>query len=387
MEKLYYHSPYTIEFQAEVISCRNGKKGFEAVLDQTAFYPEGGGQPFDTGTLGGVKVEAVHEKNETVTHYTDGPLEPGTTITGHLDWERRFSNMQQHSGEHIVSGLIHGRFGYDNVGFHMGREEMTIDINGMLTWEQVMDIERDANRVVYNNAPLCVTYPSQEELSVIAYRSKKELTGPIRIVEVPGADICACCGTHVKNAGEIGIIKILSLIHYKGGVRLSLLCGEKALLDYERKTEQTSRLSSLLSAKTESIVEAVIKLKQEAADREARNISLFRKLLEIKANCYEVSDRWLLIFEEEMMPADLRQFCEMLLEKKKGMVVAVCSQKEKGEYSYCIGSRSRDMKQLLKTLNEVLSGRGGGSSVMIQGTFLAEKENIQSAFEEEAAKS
>ena len=192
MEKLYYRIPYIRQFEAKVVSCEKGKKGFEVILDRTAFYPEGGGQPSDTGTLGTVRVLDVHERGEEVIHYTDQELQEGQTVTGAIDWDNRFSNMQQHSGEHIVSGLIHGRYGYDNVGFHMGHEEMTIDLNGILTWEELMEIEKEANEIVFANRQIKATYPSEEELQKLDYRSKKELSGRVRIVEVPGADCCAC---------------------------------------------------------------------------------------------------------------------------------------------------------------------------------------------------
>lgn len=386
MEKLYYLTPFAAEFQAEVLTCEKGKKGFEVLLDKTAFYPEGGGQPYDTGTLGSVKVSEVHEKGGEVIHYTDGPLKAGQTVHGRIDWDRRFCYMQQHSGEHIVSGLIHTRFGYDNVGFHMSSDEMTIDLNGVLTWEQLMEIEREANRFVYENRRLRVTYPSCEELSHIDYRSKKELIGQVRIVEIPGADVCACCGTHVERTGEIGVIKFLSMIHYKNGVRITMSCGEKALLDYERKNDQINLLSNLLSAKPEKVVEAVERLKQESADKEIQAANLTRQLFEMKTDRYETSDQSLLIFEPELSPVLIRRFCDLLLEKNKGRVVAVCSEKENGEYNYCIGSRSIDMKLLGSPLNAALAGHGGGSSLMIQGIFRAKEDEIRTVFMEETAK-
>ncbi|MEG2427378.1 MAG: alanine--tRNA ligase-related protein [Clostridium sp.] len=390
MEKLYQQAPYTVKFEAEVISCKEGKTGFEVILNRTAFYPEGGGQPSDTGVLGGAKVLSVHEKAGEIIHYTDAALNPGEIIQGTIDWNQRFSNMQQHSGEHIVSGLIHAHFGYDNVGFHMGNEEMTIDLNGVLTWEQLMDIEQEANRMIYKNIPLCITYPSEEELETISYRSKKELTGQVRIVEVPGADVCACCGTHVERTGEIGIIKFISMIHYKTGVRISMLCGEKALLACERRIDQTNRISAILSAKQDNIVVAVEKLKQDALEKEGQIAGLKRQLITIKAEQFEDremrADQCLLVFEPELSPILVRQFCDLLLEKNKGLIAAVCSEKMAGEYNYCIGSRAGGMKSLGKNLNEELTGKGGGTDLMIQGTFHAEEQDIRFAFEKETAK-
>lgn len=383
MEKLYYEKPYACEFEAEVISCEEGKEYYEIVLKETAFYPEGGGQPSDTGRLDDANVIKVQEKNSQIIHYTDSPLEKGALVIGRLDWDRRFLNMQQHSGEHIVSGLIHTEYGYDNVGFHMGAEEMTIDLNGSLTWEQLMEIERTANGIVYKNLPLYITYPTPEALSTLEYRSKKELSGQVRIVEIPGADTCACCGTHVARTGEIGIIKFLSVMNYKGGVRISMACGKKALMDYEKKTDQTNCLSNLLSAKPEKIAESVERLLREKSEQEYKLENVMRELLTLKAAGYKECGRELLVFEQGLPPVQIRRFCELLLEKEKGLVVAVLSEKEDGGYNYCVGSRTVDMRPLGKTLNAALNGRGGGNSPMIQGTFFAEERIIREVFENE----
>ena len=386
MEKIYYEKPYACEFEAEVITCEKGKDYYETILDKTAFYPEGGGQPSDTGKLSGAHVIKVQERDGRIIHYTDTLFEKGTVVTGQIDWDRRFLNMQQHSGEHIVSGLIHAGYGYDNVGFHMGSEEMTIDLNGVLTWQQLMEIEKTANTIVYKNLPLHITYPTPEELTNLEYRSKKELSGQVRIVEVPGADVCACCGTHVARTGEIGLIKFLSVINYKGGVRITMACGGKALTDYEQKTEQTNCLSALLSAKPDRLTEAVERLLKEKSEQDYKLEHVMRELLELKADRYEAFGRELLVFEQGLPPVRVRRFCELLLEKEKGSVVAVLSTKEGGGYNYCVGSRTFDMISLGKTLNTLLSGRGGGSTMMIQGTFLAEESVIREAFENETKK-
>ena len=380
MEKLYYQIPYVKEFEAEVLSCTEGKKGYEIVLDRTGFYPEGGGQPSDTGMLGGVRVTYVQERGEAIVHYTDAALEPGQKVKGVVDWEERFSNMQQHSGEHIVSGLIHRKYGYDNVGFHMGREEMTIDLNGLLTWEQLMAIEGEANAVVYANLPVEETYPSAEELKVLDYRSKKELTGEVRIISVPEADCCACCGTHVEKTGEIGAIKFLSMIHYKGGVRISMLCGSKAMEDYRRKTEQTQALSALLSAKPELITDAVERLKKENTEKEGTIIRLQKELMGLKAEKYPQGAPLLMVFEDEMTPVLVRQYCNLLMESGKGTIVCVCSGTEENGYSYCAGSLCVNLREAAKELNIALNGRGGGSPQMIQGTFFSSAERIEKVF-------
>ena len=381
MEPLYYQTPYVKEFDAIVTACRPAKHGFEVELSQTGFYPEGGGQPSDTGRIGEVHVTHVEEKHGVVVHETDAPLEVGSTVHAAIDWEQRFSNMQQHTGEHIISGLIHAAYGYDNVGFHMGHDEVTVDLNGPLNWEQLKEIEKKANAVVWANLPVQVTYPGEEELKTIDYRSKKELTGQVRIVEIPGADICACCGTHVDYTGEIGVIKVLSLMNYKGGVRISMLCGKKALLACERRVEQASEISALLSAKVEEIVEAVRRQKEELSEEKAAGIALTRQLMDLKSDSYPDSDKVLAVFEEPFSPVQVRQFSNLLMEKGKGAVTVVFGGGKDG-YSYAAASRTQDMKAFSQRLNQALNGRGGGSAQMAQGSVKASREEVTAWFSE-----
>lgn len=376
MKKLYYDSAYTRTFEAKVLSCTDGKKGYEVVLDQTAFFPEGGGQPYDTGVLGDVNVTAVHEVKGEIIHYTDAPLPVGETVTGEIDWERRFRNMQGHSGEHLVSGLIHAKYGYDNVGFHMGSEEITIDLNGLLEWEDLLEIEKKANRIIWENREVYAGFPSAEELEKIDYRSKKELSGEIRIVSIPGGDTCACCGTHVKTTGEIGLVKFLSMIHYKGGVRISLLCGEKAVMDYEKKRDELQKISVLLSAKAGKTADAVDKMKNELMMTQAKLSEMSRKLMKIEADQLEDGNERICWLRDGYDMTELRHFVNFALEEKKRETVLALSESVNGGFSYVLGSQSEDMRALSKELNGELSGRGGGSSQMAQGTFFAKKEEL-----------
>ncbi len=384
MEKLYYDRPYVKTFETKVADCRPGKNGhFEILLDQTAFYPEGGGQPADQGTLGEAAVLDVREKEEGIIHVTDRPLEAGCTVRGIIDWERRFCHMQNHTGEHLLSGIVHKHYGLDNVGFHMGKDELTVDFNGVLTMEQIEAAEAEANDLIWQNVPVLERYPSKKELSLMDYRSKKELTGQVRIIEIPDGDVCACCGTHVMTTGEIGILKVTGMIHYKGGVRVSMLCGRMAFFDYCRKQKSVSGISSLLSAKAESILEAVLKLKEEGVRKDGSISRLSKELLERKAEDYPVADSPLAVFENGLTPVQLRQFCTILYEGKKGSTVLVCSG-EDNCFQYAIGSGTRDMRIITKTLNGKLNGRGGGSALMAQGTFQASSEEINKAFIEES---
>lgn len=384
--RLYYATPYVKTFMCTVESCVQNKKGtWDAVLNQTAFYPEGGGQPSDTGTLNGVKVLHVSEKGETIIHELEAPLEEGTLAEGVIDWQKRYDNMQQHTGEHIFSGLVHKHFGYDNVGFHMGTDEVTVDFNGVLTQEQLDDLEDGANQLIYDNVPVHVFYPSEEELAQLDYRSKKELTGAVRIVEIPGGDICACCGTHVETTGEVGIIKLRTMINYKGGVRISMLCGRRALVDYRERLKDEIRISNLLSAKLALVPEAVEKLKNEIQEKDFANGRLWQQLLEKKAESYPESNDILAVFEENLSPVQLRQLATMLYEKKKGKIAGVFSGKEEEQlYQYALGSSQADMRKLSKAMNGALNGRGGGSNLMAQGSFKASAAEIREVLIREA---
>lgn len=382
MNKLYYDSAYIKEFEAQVLSCQEGKKGWEITLSATAFYPEGGGQPADTGLLGNVRVTDVHEKDGQVVHYTDGPLPVGEMVRGVIDWDRRFQHMQEHSGEHLVSGLIHQRFGYDNVGFHMGTDEVTIDFNGVLEWGDLMAIEEKANGMIWENLEISAVYPEKDELDAMEYRSKKELTGAVRIVSIPGGDVCACCGTHVERTGEIGLVKFLSMIHYKGGVRISLLCGKRAVEDYERKRDQVQKISVLLSTRPGEISRAVEKLKDEEAKLQEKLVAAYDKLIASEVRDIKEGDGDIFILEPDFEAIQLRHLVNRLLEEKKGKTVLALGGAAEGSFLYVLGSRDGDMRRLSRELNGLLNGRGGGSAQMAQGTFFATKDQLQAILKE-----
>ena len=282
-EKLFYEDVYCKNFRAKVLSCTPGKHGFDVVLDRTAFYPEGGGQPGDTGSLSGVRVTDTHEAGGEIIHYCQTPLEVGSEVEGCIDWERRLGLMQMHSGEHILSGIVHRRFGYDNVGFHMGADMVTIDFSGMLTEDDLKQIEREANEVVWENREIRISFPPEEELEQIPYRSKKALTGSVRIVTIENADICACCGTHVTRTGEIGLIKIFSCVKFHEGVRLEILCGMRAYEYVNLLIEQNRKNSALLSAKPVETNAAAVRAMDELAAVKYRASQLENELFAMKA--------------------------------------------------------------------------------------------------------
>ena len=263
-EKLYEVDSYVQNFTAQVVSCTPVPGGFAVVLDRTAFFPEGGGQPCDTGRLGGARVLAVHTDGETITHTTDTPLTAGETVDGCLDWPARLDAMQQHTGEHILSGALHRLFGAENVGFHIGSPYVRMDTSIPLTQEQLAQAEAEANAAVRADTPVHCWVPDPETLARTDYRSKKELTGDVRLVEA-GGDCCACCGTHLTRTGEVGLIKIISFAHYKSGMRLAVACGQRAYDAVAGIWADTEAAGRLLSSPVGSLTPALERLQNGEA--------------------------------------------------------------------------------------------------------------------------
>ena len=380
MNELFYRDEYAREFDAEVISCQKGKKGYEVVLSDTAFYPEGGGQPADRGILGQVNVLDVKRRNGEILHITDAPLEPGMTVHGVLDWERRFDHMQQHSGEHILSGLVHAQFGYDNVGFHMNDEVVTVDFNGPITWEEAMELEDKVNAYIWTDAESRELYPSEEELKAMDYRSKIELKGKVRLVEYPGADLCACCGTHVAHTGEIGLMKILSVSRHKDGVRMEMLFGGRAMKDYDRKHLLNTEFSCRLSAKPYETGEALQRVLDEMNAMKFRMQAMNERYYAMRATSIPVGEPVIFFNEPGMSMVEIRKFCDYLISKGKVKTAMIISPKDKESVNYVMGSADLNMRDVGKLLNEELHGRGGGRPEMVQGSFQAEAEAVEQAF-------
>ena len=379
-EKLYYLDAYATTFKAKVLECTEDKKNWKVVLDRTLFYPEGGGQPADMGTLGGVNVLDVHEKNDVVTHTTDKPLEVGTEVEGVIDWERRFDLMQNHSGEHILSGVICAKYGCDNVGFHMGKEMITIDLNTKIPDEDLPWLEEKANEAIWNNVPVGIRYPSKEELDALDYRSKKELEGQVRIVNVGEYDCCACCGTHVRLAGEVGLIKIISSQNYKGGTRLELLCGKRALQDYRKKNDVSADAGKLLSVPAEKVDGAV---KNVLAERDALNQTLTQlkwKYFSLKAEQVAEGTENILFFGEGLNSKDMTSFADLLL-KKGAKRTAVFSPSGDG-FAFVLLSNEKDGRDFADAMKEPFACKGGGKPDAIQGRVTGTKKDIKAFFEE-----
>ena len=380
-EKLYYRDPYQTAFTARVLTCAPSKTGYLVTLDRTAFYPEGGGQPADHGVLGGVSVTDVHERDGVIFHTCGGPMEPGATVEGSIDWPRRFDHMQQHSGEHILSGLLCSLYDCDNVGFHLGADTVTIDYNRELTWEQVLEAERRANETIWKDTPAEITFPSPQALEHLHYRSKKELTGQVRIVSFPGADCCACCGTHVRRAGEVGIIKVLSCQKFREGVRLEILCGQRAYRYLSQVYEQDHAAAQLLSVKPQDTFAAVERQAAELTAAKQRMTELEDQLFALRAQALAGRGD-VLLMEPPMRPDGARKLADAAA-RAAGGLAAVFAGEQKAYVYALVRAGGADIAPLVKRLNQTLNGRGGGRNGFAQGSVRADASAIQAFFQKE----
>ena len=376
--KLYYEDVYIKEFIARVLECRECKKGYEIVLDQTAFYPEGGGQPCDLGTLDTVEVLDVQEKAGEIIHYTKEAIEPGKEVTGKIDWDRRFDLMQQHSGEHIVSGLVHAAYGYNNVGFHMGSDVITVDLSGMLNEAQLAEIEAETNRKIWENSSVEIIYPEREELDKLDYRSKKELTGQVRLVRFPGSDLCACCGTHVTHTGEIGAVKLLTVENFHEGIRLTMICGKRVIDYLNMINDQNRQVSVQLSAKIGETAAAVARLQDENFRLKGQLSHMFNELSAAESQKWEGAGS-VLLFYDGLEADQVRKMTDAVMQKCSGCC-AVFSANGDGSYKYAIGELDGDLRQFTREMNEALNGRGGGKPFFVQGSVRASEEEIRQFF-------
>lgn len=378
-EKLYYADPFLTDFTATVLDCQPGKNGYLVTLDRTAFYPEGGGQPADHGVLDGAVVTDVHEKNGVILHNVDRAVEIGKTVTGTIDWGRRFDHMQQHSGEHICSGLICERFHCDNVGFHMGADIVTIDFNADISWEELLEIEAKANQYLYENHPIDIQFHRGAELEAIDYRSKKALEGDVRIVAFPGADCCACCGTHVMRSGQVGLVKFLSVQKFRDGVRIELLSGKRAHRYLSECWAQDVRIAQALSVKPNASFAGVERVLAELSALKQRCAKLEESVFAQTAAQYEGKGD-VLLFEDEMSGDSLRKLCDAVTNHCGGRCAVFAG--ADGAYKYAIGHVGGDLRELTKKMNAELNGRGGGKPNFVQGSVAAARGAIEAFFAE-----
>ena len=380
MNELFYRDSYVKSFTDTVTECFPFKGKWAVVLGDTAFYPEGGGQPGDRGTLNGIPVTDTVKKEGKILHLCEQEIPAGTNVQGELDWDFRFCNMQSHSGEHLFSGLVYKHFGYENIGFHMGKEVTTLDFSGPFRAEDAFALEAEANARIWEDLPLSVSFPSPEELSALHYRSKKELSGKVRIVTIPDCDICACCGTHVSSLGQIGILKVLSCVPHKGGTRVEILAGKRAY-EWIREICSVNKESALLfkGKETETAADAQ-RILNESHQKDIRRGELLRRYFSLIIEQTEAADP-LVLGERDLESEELRLLGNMLVESGKTKTAVLYSLKENGG-NYLAVSEERDLRPLAKELNSRISGRGGGSKEMIRGSFLCDEETLNEALKE-----
>ena len=372
-QRIFDDNSHEYAFDAHVLACSAKGDRYEVILDRTAFFPEGGGQAADTGFIGEAAVIDVQESGRVITHLCDRPV--SGDVHCEIDREKRFSRMQQHSGEHVFSGIIHSLTGADNVGFHMGEEYMTIDFSLEIADETLRKAERLANEAVYADRRITCRYPSPAKLNEMEYRSKLELTENVRIVEIEGIDRCACCAPHVLHTGEIGLIKLIGSMRHRGGTRVFLSCGRQALDYICAVDEQNARIGELLSAKRGETYAAVAKLNDDHQSEKQKNALLRRSLAKLAADNAKVSGGALIVFCEGFSMDDLREAVNFGSAHAPMLTAALCGDDEEG-YMYVIKSETLALPKLSREINSALNGRGGGRGDMIQGRFLAKKENI-----------
>ena len=378
-KKLYDLDSHLSRFTAQVVSCQPAGEGtWQVLLDQTAFFPDGGGQLPDAGTLNGAAVLDVQETPAGILHTTDAPLEAGTEVTGQLDWPLRFRRMQCHSGEHVVSGKAHNLFGCNNVGFHMGEHEVILDFDRELTPQQVEELEEEANRVIWANRPITAQYPDPAVLEKLDYRSKLDLTEGVRIVTIPDCDVCACCAPHVNFTGEIGMVKLLATMRHRGGIRIWMVAGEDALMDYRMKHNSVTAISGALSVKQHETAQGVVRMKAELE-------ALYQTLKETKnalvaEKCKSLPETQgnLILFEGDLDSQGMRNLVNAGMERCTGICAVFAGQD--GQYRHVMGSRTVDLRAQSKEIHGALGGKGGGQPTMIQGSVTATRAEIEAYF-------
>lgn len=382
-EKLYEQDSYCRRFTAVVEESRPHGDGFAVRLSATAFFPEGGGQAADTGVLGGTAVTDVQIADGDIWHYTKDDLPVGKTVEGYIRWEQRFARMQHHTAEHIVCGLIHQKYGYENVGFHLGHEDVTLDLSGELTREQIDEIEDAANAVVASNAAVTAVIPPAEQLAKMTYRSKKEIDGPVRLVTIEGVDCCACCAPHVARTGEIGLIKLLDFIRYKGGVRIHLLCGQAALQDYRQRYTQTAAACAQMSVKQTDFTQAFNRLIEERDSLRTALKESSRRLADAMVEAVIPIGEPVCLFGTDWDSETLRRIVNSLTKRCGGICGAFSG--TDGDYRYVVGGTG-NLSEVGQQMREQLNAKGGGSAQQIQGRVEASAEEIRAFWRQIGAK-
>ncbi len=371
--KLYENDSYIKNFTATVISCEEKYGAYLVVLNQTAFFPEGGGQDADKGKIGDADVLDVQIKNDIIYHKVNKSFNENEEVTCTLDWETRFSRMQNHTGEHIVSGVIHSLFGYNNVGFHMNDTLVTLDVDGPLSEEDIKTIELKSNKAIYENKNIKAIYPTAEELPQYDYRSKLDITEGVRLIEIEDYDLCACCAPHVAKTGEIGIIKIVGFIPYKKGTRIEMICGLLAFNDYSNLHTTNKAVMNMLSAKRFEIAESVERIQNELGSARMENKKLLSELANLKMEKH-INGNTVCVFIDSVSYDELRNCSNTLIQEFE--YCYLFSNTDDDNYIYVVSSKENNVRELVQNLNKAFNGKGGGRDTYAQGKITGAKESI-----------
>lgn len=376
-EKLYYKDAYIKSFHANVLRADKVGDNYHIVLDKTAFFPEEGGQSSDTGYIGTARVFDVKETKNEIIHITDSYVAKGE-VECSLDFDIRFVKMQLHTAEHMLCGIIYQKYGFNNVGFHLGDDVVTFDIDGELDRDALDEIELIANGYVFDNRAVTTSFPTRDELPTLSYRAKLDITEGVRLVNIEGVDTCACCAPHVSYTGEIGIIKILDFMRHRGGLRITMVAGRRALLDYAVRYKTGKEIGALTSTPSLEIGEAVkaMHFSLEETKRELSETKL--ELARLRAEKIGDVDGNIVVYYPNMESDELRELCNNAVRRVGGILVALSG--VEGDYKYVISSGSADLRQMSREINSALLGRGGGRPEMIQGSFGASLEDIKNYF-------
>ena len=378
-EKLYYSDAYIKEFEASVLYVNAIGEYYDVVLDKTAFFPEEGGQYSDTGYIGGAEVFDVKEIDGVIHHYTKSALNVNNCVHCAINFNERFDKMQQHTAEHIISGIFHSLYGVENTGFHLGAELVTLDTSRPITKNELFYVEKLVNEAIQKNVKVTAYFPSADELSSIEYRSKLDLKENVRIVNIEGYDCCACCAPHVAFSGEIGLLKFVSSVKHKGGSRITMLAGMRAY-DYVAKLfEEASGVSVLLSAPVTDISKETEKLLSSKEQLAFKLSSLAKDMANLIAESIEPIDKNLVLYYPALDFDALKVLMNLVKEKVEGTLVGLVG--EEGSYRYIIMSDSSDFQEIVKNANSALLGRGGGRAPMASGSFGATLAEIKNHFE------
>lgn len=377
-ELLYYKDQYLKDFTATVVEVNKKGNFYEIVLDKTAFFPELGGQTSDTGIIGDGKVLRADEADGRIIHTVDRELKVGDTLNCRVNFDERFEKMQSHTAEHLVCGIIHKEYGFDNVGFHLADSEVTLDVSGVMTREMIERVELIANRAIYENVEVRASFPTAEEAADLEYRSKLDITENLRIVSIVGYDDCACCAPHVKRTGEIGLIKILDFMKHRGGTRIRLLAGFRGMRDYIKRCEAASEISSMLCVPQSEIAIGVKDYMAAAFANEGRIKAASGRIIELEDSLVAPTDKNAVVFAKSITASDARELVNRMMKKVSGLSVVLLG--IDGAYSYVMGSENFDVTSACRAANTALCGKGGGRPPMVQGSFSATKEEIERYF-------